>query len=75
MVGDSVDNVKGADGIGPKMATKIIKAQMSDDHEACAAVVDGMNKRQKAGWDEFLARLPMLQEIFTLRRDLTGIIT
>ena len=65
MVGDSADNLKGARWVGPKKAQEILRADKFP-----LDCDDLLNARQLAGWADFLERLTVLREVFTLRADL-----
>lgn len=77
LVGDVADNVTGARWVGCVTARQIITAAMlrtTESHlslESLAPSDDlGLNKRQLEHWSDFIKRLPLLRDIFTLRTDL-----
>ena len=69
LTGDSSDNVKGAYGIGDKMARKILTEWPGDLMDLDPEQFP-LNKKQRAGWQEFADRYERLVDVFTLRTNL-----
>lgn len=75
MVGDTADNVKGANQIGDKKARQVLQVFQHTPldfiepdilFEVCR-----FNKPQRAGWPDFLSRLSDLQRVLTLETGLS----
>ncbi|QOJ13608.1 MAG: DNA polymerase I [Planctomycetia bacterium] len=67
LMGDSVDNVPGVPGIGPKTAAKLIQKYGTAD--AVVAHADELTPKQRDAVRAFAAQLPITRQLVTLRRD------
>lgn len=68
MVGDGVDKVVGADGIGHVTASRILRIHGDIPLEEIEPVK--LNKRQKEGWQSMQERLSDLRAVLTLKTDI-----
>lgn len=72
LVGDTADNIKGAQWIGPITAMRLIREAIVA-HCRITEIepsIFGLNARQTECWPDFLERYTLLQELFTLHTDL-----
>ncbi|MBK8915821.1 MAG: DNA polymerase I [Phycisphaerales bacterium] len=67
LMGDSVDNVPGVPGIGPKTAAKLIQKYGTAD--AVLAHADELSPKQRDALRAFAAQMPITRQLVTLRRD------
>lgn len=67
LTGDSVDNVPGVPGIGPKTAAKLIAQYGSAD--AVLHHADELSPKQAAAVRDFAAQMPITRQLVTLRDD------
>jgi DNA polymerase-1 len=67
LVGDSVDNIPGIAGVGPKTAAKLIAKYGSA--EAVLAHADELTPKLSAGVKAFIGQLPLTRQLVTLKRD------
>lgn len=74
LVGDTTDNVQGAEGIGPKTATKILQQVGSLD----AALQDlwrlRISDKQRLALFAFKERAPLVRQLVTCRTDVPGVL-
>ncbi len=67
LTGDSVDNIPGIEGVGPKTAIKLI-----EKYGSAAAVVDhadDLRPKQRDRVKEFASKMDLTRQLVTLRRD------
>lgn len=69
LVGDTTDNVEGADGVGPVTAVKILQ-KFESRFEDINVYRLPLNTRQRMNWWSFVDRLPILREVFRLNTGL-----
>lgn len=72
LVGDSSDNIKGADGIGPKNAARLLIEHESIDGIYLAmagGVVPGITPALRTSLKEFQARWPLVRKLIALKDD------
>ena len=68
LIGDTADNIPGADGIGPKTATKLI--QKYNNLETIIACREELSEKVKKSIMESMDYLPISKKLNTLRFDL-----
>ena len=67
LIGDSVDNVPGVEGVGPKSAAKLL--QKYGSAEAVVAHADELTPRQRESVRKFAPKLELTRKLVTLRDD------
>ena len=67
LMGDTVDNIPGVDGIGPKTASKLIQEYGSIDE--ILANIDKIKGKRKQNIEAAADRLPLNRRLVTLKRD------
>jgi DNA polymerase-1 len=69
LIGDTVDNVPGVDGIGPKTAAQLVQQFGSID--GILAGLDQIKGKRREALQEARDRIPLSRTLVTLRRDAT----
>ena len=67
LIGDTVDNVPGVDGIGPKTAAQLVQQYGSLD--GILAALDGLSPKRRESFERARAHLALSRTLVTLRRD------
>ena len=67
LIGDTVDNVPGVDGIGPKTAAQLVQQYGSLD--GILAALDGLSPKRRESFERARAHLSLSRTLVTLRRD------
>src|SRR5258706_5774602 len=67
LIGDSIDNVPGIPGVGPKTATKLI--QKYGTAEAVLNHLDELTPKMRENFEKYADRLPIARQLVTLRDD------
>ncbi|HET6319661.1 MAG TPA: 5'-3' exonuclease H3TH domain-containing protein, partial [Chloroflexota bacterium] len=67
LTGDTVDNVPGVDGIGPKTAAQLI--QQFGSLDGILASLDKLTAKRRESFEKAAAHLPLSRTLVTLKRD------
>ncbi|HVG96085.1 MAG TPA: DNA polymerase I, partial [Chloroflexota bacterium] len=67
LIGDTVDNVPGVDGIGPKTAAQLVQQYGSLD--GILAALDSLSPKRRESFERARAHLSLSRTLVTLRRD------
>jgi DNA polymerase I len=67
LIGDSIDNVPGIPGVGPKTAAKLI--QKYGRAEAVLEHLDDLTPKMRENFEKFAERIPIARRLVTLKDD------